>query len=133
MAKAKIGASCNQSPAVGEIAGAHLTEAAGKGVKCDTNGNMVLTEAATEPFYGVLSMETPDSVAAEDTVTVFTQNAKVLAEAGEALAKGDLVAAGADGQFKKAATGDYLAGQAVSAASGKGSLFWLELAKGGKC
>ena len=49
MAKAKIGASCNQSPAVGEIAGAHLTEAAGKGVKCDTNGNMVLTEAATGP------------------------------------------------------------------------------------
>lgn len=114
-----IGSSINKSPTISAVAGAKITGGAGKAVKFDSNGKIVLCSVAGEAALGILILQTADEVAAGDSVTV--QIAAIgQAMAGGSIAAGDLLAVTTDGTLTKAAATNYVVGQALSAGSANG-------------
>lgn len=114
-----IGSSINKSPVIAAVAGAKITGGAGKAVKFDSSGNVVLCSAAGEAAIGILILQTADEVAVGDSVTVQI-SAIGKAVAGGSIAAGDLLAVTTDGTLTKAAATNYVVGQALSAGSANG-------------
>ena len=111
-----FGASVNEQPVIAEKAGALIANGAGKGVKYDTNGNVVLA-AAGDAVCGVLIMQTPAEVPAGDDVTIQIKDIGYVL-AGGTFKKGDALATNADGAFIKA-TGKACARALEDGAAGK--------------
>ena len=104
-----------------QVAAANLTTHQYKIVKIDTNAKIALAVDG-DPAIGVLQNKPNSDQAAEVAVSGVT---KVIA--GAAVAKGDLVASDANGKLKTAATGDYIIGLALEAASADGNIITIYL------
>lgn len=133
-----IGTSINGSATISGIAGADIANGAGKAVKYNGDGEIVLCSAAGEAMLGILILQTADAVKEGESLTVQTC-CKGKALAGGAIKVGDLLAVDANGAFVKAAAGDHVVGQAVidkaastGAAWKAGSIFGIEILKGGQ-
>lgn len=125
-----IGSSINKSPTFAGVAGAEILNGAGKAVKFDTSGNIVLCSTAGEAALGILIMQTADTVEQGDSVTVQI-SARGQALAGGTIAAGDLLAVNASGQVVKAAATNYVVGQAMCAGSANG-LVEIIVCRGGQ-
>ena len=122
-----IGTQINQSPTIVEKAGEDITDARGKIVKYDASGNVVLA-AAGDVAIGITIMEDganditgaeSGKVASGEDVTVQIKDIG-LVKAGGAIAKGDELAADANGCAVKATAGNFVIGTArTKAASGE--------------
>lgn len=114
-----IGSSVSRSPTIAAVAGAEISKGAGKAVKFDGSGNVVLCSAGTDAVIGVLILQTADTVAVGDSVTVQVDNiGKALA--GGAITPGDFLAPTASGALIKASAGNNIIGQALSAGTENG-------------
>lgn len=139
-----IGATINESPVIAGIAGAAISAGAGKAVKRDGNGKIVLCSAAGELAEGILLLDTPDSVAVDEEITVQIK-AIGQAIAGAQISAGAEVTTNADGKLVPAvaatfsvagavatvATKNYVLGYAKTASAGDGSIFEVDIRKSG--
>ena len=114
-----IGSSISNSPTFAAAAGAKIEGGAGKAVKFDSSGNIILCSTAGEAAVGFLILQTADTVEQGDSVTVQI-SARGQALAGGTIAAGDLLAVNASGQVVKAAATNYVVGQAMGAGSANG-------------
>lgn len=114
-----IGSSINKSPTFAGVAGAEITNGAGKAVKFDASGNIILCSTAGEAAIGILILQTADTVAVGDSVTVQI-SARGQAVAGGTIAAGDLLAVNASGQVVKADATNHVVGQALGAGTANG-------------
>ena len=127
---AKIGISINQSPVVVGVSAADIADGRMKGVKFDTSGKIVICSTAGEAAAGILIVQGDKDVKAGEEVTVQIKDIGY-AKAGAAIKAGDLVAVDADGTFKTAAASQFIVGMAVTEAKAAGSVFQIQLIKGG--
>lgn len=125
-----IGTSISTSPVIAAAAGAAIDNGAGKAVKFDASGNIVLCSVAGEAALGVLILQHADKIATGDTVTVQIER-QGQAVAGGTIAAGDLLTVAATGAVVKAATGNYVLGQALSAGVA-GGFVNIQIFKGGQ-
>ena len=125
-----IGTSTSTSPTFAAVAGAKIEGGAGKAVKFDVSGNVVLCSAAGEAALGVLILQTADVVNEGDSVTVQILG-RGQAVAGGAIAAGDMLAVAADGTLTKAAAGNSVVGQALTACTANGFVEFV-LCRGGQ-
>ena len=125
-----IGTSIHTSPTIAKIAAADIANGAGKAVKFDANGKIVVCSTAGEAILGFIIMQANGDIKAGDSVTVQTC-CKGMAIAGGAIAAGDLLAVDAKGTVTKAASGNYIVGQAMEAGVA-GGIVHIEIIKGGK-
>lgn len=114
-----IGSSINKSPTFAAVAGAEITKGAGKAVKFDSSGNVILCSSAGEAAIGILIMQTADNVAEGDSVTVQITG-RGQAVAGGTIAAGDMLAVDTNGALVKAAATNYVVGQALAAGTANG-------------
>lgn len=122
------GYSINDSPVIVANAAAALTGAAGKNVKFDTSGNVVLCSTKGEKANGMLVLSTPDTVAANDGVTIQIKDiGKGIA--GAAFKRGAELTTDISGKFIAAVTGDYVNAIANEDASGDGAIVSVQLVK----
>lgn len=114
-----IGSSISSSPVIAGVAGAEITKGAGKAVKFDSSGKIVLCDSAGEAAVGILIMQTADLVAVGDSVTV------QISGRGQAVASGTIeagsqLAVTASGTMAKAAATNNVVGMALSAGAANG-------------
>ncbi len=133
-----IGTSINNSLTLTGIAAADIAGGAGKAVKYDENGKIVLCNNTGEPMLGILILQTAETVQAGDSVTIQTCG-KGKAVAGVTIKAGDMLTVNTDGTFVLAENSNYIAGQAIidraasTAASWEaGAIFGIEILKGGQ-
>lgn len=108
-----IGTSTSNTPLIAAAAGAAIENGAGKAVKFDASGNIVLCNSG-EAAVGFLILQHAEKIAVGDTVTVqICGQGKV--KAGGTIAAGDLLTVGALGSVGKATSGDRIVGQALEA------------------
>lgn len=122
MGKNYNGTQISQSVTVSEVAGATVEDCRNKIFVYDENGKAILATGGTKPFIGVALIEAgindmfgevSGKVEAGDDIDIQIKDiGSVLA--GEAIAKGDEITAGADGTAAKAKAGDYVLGIALS-------------------
>ena len=111
MGKNYNGTQISQSVTVSEVAGATVEDCRNKIFVYDENGKAILAliEAGINDMFGEVS----GKVEAGDDIDIQIKDiGSVLA--GEAIAKGDEITAGADGTAAKAKAGDYVLGIALS-------------------
>lgn len=109
-----IGSSTSTSPTFAALAGAKIKGGAGKAVKFDSSGNIILCSTAGEAALGFLILQTADVVNLGDSVTVqILGRGQVVA--GGTIAAGDMLTVNASGQVTKAAAGNSVVGQALEA------------------
>ena len=139
-----IGATINESPVIAGVAGAAITAGAGKAVKRDGTGKIVLCSVAGELAEGILLLDTQDSISADEEVTVQIK-AIGQAIAGAQIPAGAEVTTNANGKLVPAvaatfsvsgdaatvATKNYVLGYAKTAAGGDGAIFEVDIRKSG--
>lgn len=124
------GTSISTSPTIACVAGAAISGGAGKAVKFNASGEVVLCSSAGEAGLGFLILQTADEVKKGDSVTVQIRGqGRVVA--GGVIAAGDLLAVDANAKVVKATSGQYLIGQAMAAAAADGYAL-IDVIKGGK-
>ena len=114
-----IGSSINKSPTFSAVAGAEIINGAGKAVKFDGSGNIILCSSAGEAAIGILIMQTAEKVASGESVTVQISD-RGQAVAGDTITAGDLLAVNSSGALVKAAETNYVVGQALTAGTNNG-------------
>ena len=127
----------NNSATIRDVVGTDITDAPHKAVAYNADGKLVLPAADGDPVVGIVLSD----AAAYDTGSALVTKAGMeidvlikdigLAEAGEAVAKGDLLTASAAGTVKKAASGNFILGVAMTAAQGAGELVQIQITKSG--
>ena len=127
----------NNSATIRDVVGADITDAPHKVVAYNADGKLILPAADGDPAVGVVLSD----AAAYDTGTALVTKAGMevdvlikdigLAEAGEAVAKGDLLTASAAGTVKKAASGNFILGVAMTTALEAGELVQVQITKSG--
>ena len=125
-----VGTSINKSPTIAGVAGAKIEGGAGKAVKFDSSGNIILCSTAGEAALGFLILQTADTVNQGDSVTVQICAIGQLAAGGTFVA-GDFLAVDANAKLVKAAAGNYVVGQALSAGAA-GGFAQVDICKGGQ-
>ena len=119
------GAQFNQSLTIVEQAGATIEDVRNLIMKYDDNGNVVVAAAGTdipvgialiETGYNDITGQTSGKVVIGDNVDILIKDRGVCL-AGEAIKKGQEVAAGAGGLAAVAASGDYVLGFALGNAN----------------
>ena len=65
-----IGTSASTSPTFAAVAGAKIEGGAGKAVKFDSSGNIILCSTAGEAALGILLLQSVDTINQGDSVTV---------------------------------------------------------------
>lgn len=135
--KQYLNAFINNSSTIRGVVAADIADAAHKAVVYDSNGNLTLPAADGDPAVGVILSD----AAAYDNGTSFVTKAGTevdvlisrigLIEAGEAVKKGDFLAACATGQAKKAAAGEFILGIAMTEATMAGELAQIQITKSG--
>lgn len=130
------GAQFNQSPTIIEKAGANIDDCRNRIMKYDENGDVVLATAGTDMPIGIALIEagyndisgvTAGMVQTGEAVDILVKDMGV-AIAGEAIKKGQEVAAGADGLAAVAVSGDYVLGIALETVEAD-NYFRIQLAK----
>lgn len=127
----------NNSATIRDVVGADITDAPHKVVAYNADGKFALPAADGDPAVGVVLSD----AAAYDTGTALVTKAGMeidvlikdigLAEAGEAVAKGDLLTVSAAGTVKKAASGNFILGVAMTTALEAGELVQIQITKSG--
>lgn len=124
MAKNYNGVQINQSPTIVEKAGAAIADCRNRIMKYDSEGNVVLATAGTDIPVGIAIIEAgynditgveSGKVAIGDDVDILVKDMGVVL-AGATIAKGQEIAAGADGLAAVAASGNYVLGIALDSA-----------------
>ena len=118
------GTTINSSPTIALRAGADITAGSGLTVKYDTNGDVVLCNAAGEIALGILLLQTDGDIKTGDSLTV------QIACRGKAVA-GAALAVDTTGKLVEAAAGQFVLGYALSAGTADGFVD-IEIAKGFK-
>ena len=113
-----LATSINDSAVIVEKAGATIADVRGKGVKYDTNGNVVLCSTANEKAIGVGIMTNDENIAAGADVDIQIKDIGLVLAGGK-IAKGDELAVDATGAFVKATAG-HVAAIALEAAATAG-------------
>jgi hypothetical protein len=121
-----IGTSINQSPTFAAIATSAISNGAGKAVKFDANGQIVLCSTLGEAAIGILIMQTPSEVAAGDSVTVQVKDI-CPAIAGGPFMAGDFLTVDATGKFVKATAATITVSGAVGSVSGQNYISAISL------
>lgn len=121
-----LGIGINSSPTRAAVAKEEITDARGKCVKFDEQGDFVVTTAQTDVPVGIITSEGPDTIEKGMTYSVQIKDIGI-GKAGEAISAGDLVAGDADGVLKKATSG-YAIGQALEKVESEG-YFYLQIFK----
>ena len=124
-----IGTSISTSPTIARVAAKDIVKGAGKAVKFDAEGKIIVCDKAGEAILGFIILQANDAIAAGDSVTVQTC-CRGMVYAGEAVAAGDLLSVNAEGLVVKATDG-YIVGQAMEAGIA-GGIVHIEIIKGGK-
>ena len=125
-----IGTSASTSPTFAAVAGAKIEGGAGKAVKFDSSGNIILCSTAGEAALGILLLQSADTINQGDSVTVQIHG-RGKAIAGGTIAAGDMLAVTASGTLTKAAAGNSVVGQALSAATADGFVDFI-ICRGGQ-
>ena len=99
-----LATSINDSAVIVEKAGATIADVRGKGVKYDSNGNVVLCSTANENVIGVGIMTNDENIAAGKDVDIQIKDIGLVL-AGGTIAKGDELGVTATGAFAKTTTG----------------------------
>lgn len=125
-----IGSSVDTSPTFAAIAGAKIDNGAGKAVKFDGSGKIVLCSSAGEAAIGIIIMQTADTVEAGESLTVqiFGRGQAI---AGDTFAAGDLLAVDTSGKLVKAVATNYVVAQAMAAGAAD-SIVEVLLCRGGQ-
>lgn len=130
MSKNFNGTQINQSVTITEQAGADIADCRNRIMVYDEEGNVVLGTDGTKPLTGIALIEAgvndisgaeSGKVSKGDDVDIQIKDIGYVI-AGEDVAKGAEVTAGADGLAKTAAAGDYVLGLALRGASKDGYL-----------
>ncbi len=124
------GTQINQSVTITEQAGADIADCRNRIMVYDEDGNVVLAADGTKPFVGIALIEAgvndisgaeSGKVSKGDDVDIQIKDIGYVI-AGEDVAKGAEVTAGADGFAKAAAAGNHVLGLALRGASKDGYL-----------
>lgn len=124
------GTQINQSVTIAEPAGADIADCRNRIMVYDEDGNVVLAADGTKPFAGIALIEAgvndisgveSGKVSKGDDVDIQIKDIGYVI-AGEDVAKGTEVTAGADGLAKAAAAGDHVLGLALRGALKDGYL-----------
>lgn len=127
----------NNSSTIREAAAVDIPNAAQKAVAFDQDGKLVLPAANGDPVIGVVLSDVSAYENGENLVTKAGTDIDVLIrdigliEAGEAIAKGDLISVNTSGQAVKAAAGKFILGMAFTAAENAGELIQIQITKSG--
>lgn len=127
----------NNTATIRDVVAADITDAPHKAVAYDSDGKLILPATDGDPAIGVILSD----AAAFDTGSALVTKAGMevnvliknigLIEAGESVAKGDLLTAGATGCAKKAVAGNFILGVAMTAAASAGELVQIHITKSG--
>lgn len=132
--KQYLNAFMNNTATIRDVLAADIKDAPHKAVAYDADGKLALPATDGAPVLGIILSDAPaDSsgiTPAGTEVDVLIRHIG-LAEAGEAVAKGDLLTAATDGAVRKAATGEYILGVAMTAATASGELVQVYITHGG--
>lgn len=110
-----LATSINQSAVITDKAGAVIEDVRGRAVKFNDEGKIVLC-AAGETALGVGIMTNDKNIAAGADVDIQIKDIGLI-RAGEAIAKGAEISAGADGKFVPAADGGFVGAIALESAA----------------
>lgn len=124
-----IGTSISTSPTIACVAANDIIKGAGKAVKFNAEGKIMVCDTADEAILGFIILQANDEIKAGDSVTVQTC-CRGMVYAGDAIAAGDLLSVNAEGLVVKASAG-YIVGQAMQAGVA-GGIVNIEIIKGGK-
>lgn len=123
--KQYLNAFMNNTATIRDTLAADITDAPHKAVTYNADGKLALPAADGDPVIGIILSDTPANPSgvtpAGAEVDVLIRHIG-LAEAGAAVAKGDLLTAAAGGAVRKAAAGEYILGIAITAAAVAGEL-----------
>ena len=111
-----LATSINESPVITEKAGAAIADPRGKGVKYDTNGNVILCGTAGETVLGIGIMTNDETIASGADVDIQIKDIG-LVKAGGVIKKGAELAVNTSGLFVTATAGQYVAAIALEAAA----------------
>lgn len=132
-----LNAFINNSATVRDALAADIENAPHKAVAYDSDGNLILPAADGDPAVGVILSDVAAFYNGSAMVTKAGTEVDVLIknigliEAGEAVAKGDLLTVSTDGCAKKAATGNFILGMALTAATTAGELVQIHITNSG--
>lgn len=135
--KQYLNAFINSSATIREAVAANITDAAHKAVVYDSNGRLTLPAADGDPAVGVILSDATAYDNGTSLITAAGMEVDVLIckigliEAGEAVKKGDLLTVSTTGQAKKAASGDFILGTAMTEAATAGELVHIQITKSG--
>ena len=127
----------NNTATIRDAVAVDITDAPHKAVAYNSEGGLVLPAADGDPAVGVILSDAAafDNGSALVTkagmeVDVLIKNIGLI-EAGEAVAKGDLLTVNTAGCAKKAAAGNFILGVAMTAADTAGELVQIQITKSG--
>lgn len=134
MDKQYLNAFINNSATIRDVLAVDITDAPHRVVAYDADGRLALPAADGDPVIGILLSDT----AADDSgvskagmeVDVLIKNIG-LALAGGAVKKGERLTAAATGALKKAASGNFILGVALTEATAEGELVQIQLTHSG--
>lgn len=132
--KQYLNAFINNTATIRDVLAADVENAPHKVLAYNTDGKLALPAADGGPVVGVILSDAP---ANDSGVTPSGAEVDVLirhiglAEAGAAVAKGDLLTATTDGTLRKAKAGEYILGIAMTAAAAAGELAQVYITHGG--
>lgn len=135
--KQYLNAFINNSATIRDITAADITNAPHKAVAYNSDGKLALPAADGNPAIGIILSDTSAYDSDNGLVTKAGTEIDVLIrhigliEAGEAIAKGDLLTVSTTGQAKKAAGGNFILGIAMTAASAAGELVQIQITQSG--
>ncbi len=125
-----IGDTINTSATIAEHAGAQIEDGAGRAVKFDSNGDVVLCSTSGAPALGLLIAQTPDNVELGDIVTVQIKDVGLWVSGGS-FGKGTLLANDSQGRAVTAASNGFITAIALESSSGAGQFVKVQLIKSG--
>lgn len=118
----------NTSATIVAPAAAEIEGVIGKAIKFDASGNAVVASAAGEKVAGIAVLTHRDVVAAGEDITIQVKEIGK-AKVNGAVAKGDELAAAADGTLAVAAEGQFVIATALQAAEAAGQIINVQITK----
>ncbi len=132
--KQYLNAFINNSSTIHDVLAENITDAPHKVVTYNTDGKLVLPAADGAPVIGIILS---DASADDSYITKAGTEVDVLirltglAQAEEAVKKGDFLTATTKGTMKKAASGDYIFGIAMTEVTDAGELVQIQITNSG--
>lgn len=118
----------NTSATIVAPAGAAIESVIGKAIKIDASGNAVVASTAGEKVVGIAVLTNSENpVKGEDITIQIKEIGKVVA--GAEVARGDELAAAADGTLVTATSGQFVVATALTAATAAGQIIDAQITK----